>query len=168
AQALSTIFGTEAMTGMLSLIEAGPDKFRALTTELQNSAGSSATAAAQMKDNLAGSMEELSGAVETLQISFGSALAPAIRAVADALAGVVNWFNQLSPATQKFIAIGAALTAGLLVLTGVVGFLVAGLGMLAAAQWAVILPIAAWVGAITGAIVVVGILAAVIIQNWDE
>lgn len=168
AQALSTIFGTEAMTGMLSLIEAGPEKFRALTTELQNSSGASAAAAATMKDNLAGSMEELGGAVETLQISLGSALSPAIRAVADALTGVVNWFNQLSPETQRFIAIGAALVAGLLTLVGVVGFLTAALGFLAAAQWAVILPIAGWVAAITGIIVVITALTAVIIQNWGH
>lgn len=168
AQTLSTIFGTEAMTGMLSLITAGPEKFRALTTELQNSSGASAQAAAQMKDNLTGSMQELQGAVETLQISFGSALAPAIRSVADAISGIVNWFNQLSPEAQKFIAIGAALTAGLLILAGAVGFLVAGLGALAAAEWAVILPVAGVIAGITAIIAVVTALAVAIYQNWDQ
>jgi TP901 family phage tail tape measure protein len=168
AQALSTIFGTEAMTGMLSIITTGPDKFRALTAELQNSGGASATAAAQMKDNLAGSMQELQGAIETLQISFGSALAPAIRAVAEALAGAVNWFNQLSPEAQKWIAIGAALTAGLLLLAGAVGFLVAGLGALAAAEWAVILPVAGIIAAFVAAGAAVAALAYVIYDNWDS
>lgn len=168
AQALSTIFGTEAMTGMLSLITAGSEKFRALTTELQNSGGASADAAAKMKDNLAGSMQELQGAVETLQISFGSALAPAIRAVTDGLTGLVNWFNNLSPATQKWIAIGAALTAGMLVLVGVVGFMVAALGALAAAQWAVILPVAGMIAAFVAIGVAVTALAYLIYKNWDS
>lgn len=163
AQALSTIFGTEAMTGMLSLIEAGPEKFRTLTAELLNSEGASATAAAAMKDNLAGSMEELSGAVETLQISLGSALSPAIRAVADALTGVVNLFNALPEPVKNMIAMGAALVAGLMILVGVVGFLTAGLGALAAAQWAVILPIAGWVAAVAAAVAaLVGLVAAVV------
>lgn len=168
AQALSNFFGTEAMTGMLSLVEAGPDKLRALTTELQNSGGASAEAAAQMKDNLAGSMEELSGAVETLQISFGSALAPAIRAIADALSGLVNWFNQLPQPVQNFLAIGSALVAILLLLTGVVGFLVAGLGFLLSAQWAVILPIAGWIAAIVGVIAALGGLIAGIVWAYNN
>jgi len=166
AQALSTIFGTEAMTGMLSLVTAGPEKFRALTTELENSGGASAEAAAKMKDNLAGSMEELSGAIETLQIGLGSALAPAIRAVADALTGVVNWFNNLSPSTQKFIAIGAALTAGLLTLVGVLGFVVAGIGAMITAATAVTIPVLGIVGAVAAVIAILGVLVAVVIQNW--
>jgi TP901 family phage tail tape measure protein len=152
AASLSTIFGTEAMSGMLSLVEAGPEKFRLLTTELENSAGTSATAAAQMKDNLAGAMEELTGAFETMQITIGSALAPAIETVAGWLQKLADWFNQLSPSTQQFIAIGAALSAGLMILIGVVGFLVAGLGALAAAQWAVILPIMGVVAAVAAVV----------------
>lgn len=168
AAALSTIFGTEAMTGMLSLVEAGPEKFNALTEGLINSGGASAETAALMKDNLAGSMEELGGAVETLQISLGSALAPAIRAVTEAVTGVVNWFNQLSPATQRNIAIAAALTAGLLVLVGVVGFLAAAIGTLMTVSWAVIAPIAGIIAIITAVIAAVVALTVIIVKNWEE
>ncbi|CAM3876818.1 phage tail tape measure protein [Cohnella lubricantis] len=168
SQALSTIFGTEAMTGMLSLVEAGPEKLQALTTELQNSGGASATAAAAMKDNLKGSMDELSGAVETLQISMGSALAPAIQSVADGISGLVHWFNDLSPTTQKWIAIGAALAAGLLVLVGVIGFMAAALGAMAAAEWAVILPIAGIVAGVALVIAAIAAAAILIYQYWDE
>ncbi|WP_228485601.1 phage tail tape measure protein [Thermaerobacillus caldiproteolyticus] len=138
--ALSTIFGTEAASGMLTVIEAGPQKLDALTKSLQNSGGASQEAAKKMKDNLKGSLEELQGAFETAQITIGNALAPAIQKVAEVLQGLINWFNQLSPATQKFIAIGAAVTA---VLTGIVaaigvvlaviGGAVSGLGAIASA-----------------------------------
>jgi TP901 family phage tail tape measure protein len=115
--ALSAIFGTEAVSGMLAVVEAGPQKLDQLTKSLQNSSGASQEAAQKMKNNLKGSLEELQGAFETAQITIGNALAPAIQKIAEVLQGLINWFNQLSPATQKFIAIGAAVTA---ILTGMV------------------------------------------------
>ncbi|WP_079752722.1 phage tail tape measure protein, partial [Acinetobacter baumannii] len=63
--AISTIFGTEAVSGMLALIEAGPEKINAFSKELKNSDGAAAEAAQKMKDNLAGALEELGGAFET-------------------------------------------------------------------------------------------------------
>jgi TP901 family phage tail tape measure protein len=168
AQALSTIFGTEAMTGMLSLVTAGPEKLNQLTTGLNNAGGSASETAKKMKDNLGGSMEQLSGAFETLQISLGTALAPAIKTVADGLAGLVNWFNNLSEPTKNFIAIGAALTAILFLVIGAVGFLTAALGFLAAAQWAAIAPIAGFIAIAVAAIAIVAVLAFVIIKYWDE
>lgn len=115
--ALSTIFGTEAASGMLTVVEAGPQKLDSLTKSLQNSAGASQEAAQKMKDNLKGALENLSGAFETAQITIGNALAPAIQKIAEVLQGLIDRFNQLSPSTQRFIAIGAAVTA---VLTGMV------------------------------------------------
>jgi TP901 family phage tail tape measure protein len=106
--ALSAIFGTEAASGMLTVVEAGPQKLDQLTKSLQNSAGASREAAAKMKDNLKGSLEELQGAFETAQITIGNALAPAIEKVAGYIQNLINWFNNLSPSTQQFIATAAA------------------------------------------------------------
>ncbi|PYI54502.1 phage tail tape measure protein [Paenibacillus flagellatus] len=167
AQALSTIFGTEAMTGMLSLIEAGPEKFRSLTTEMQNSEGVAQLVAELMRKNLKGSFEELFGAIETAQILFTDSLKPALIAITDALRDTINWFSKLSPETKQLIAIGASLAAGLLVLTGVVGFLAVALGFLAAAEWAVILPIAGIIAAVVAVIAIIAALAYVIYDNWD-
>ncbi|WP_199222361.1 MULTISPECIES: phage tail tape measure protein [unclassified Geobacillus] len=126
--ALSTIFGTEAASGMLSVVEAGPQKLDQLTKSLQNSAGASQEAAAKMKDNLKGSLEELQGAFETAQITIGNALAPAIQKIAEALQGLINWFNNLSPSMQKFIAIGAAVTAVLTGIVAAIGIVIAIIG----------------------------------------
>lgn len=166
--ALATIFGTEAMTGMLTVVESGPEKFNALTKGLMDSSGASAIAAAQMKDNLAGSMQQLSGAVETLQISIGSALSPAIRMAADALAGLIGWFNDLSPKTQEFIAISAAVAAGLTGLVAVIALVTAGLGALAAAEWAVILPIAGFVAGITAIVAALGALGFGLVKAYKQ
>lgn len=158
--ALSTIFGTEAASGMITLIEAGGTKVEELAKKYENSSGAAQETAAKMKDNLKGSLEELTGAFETAQISIGSALSPAIRQIADALQGLVNWFNQLSPGTQKFIAIGLALTSALLILGSAVGFLVAGFGMLAAANWAILGPVALVIAGITA-------LIAIFVLAWN-
>src|SRR5690606_35783930 len=91
--AAAQIFGTEAASGMLNVIDAGPDKLNKLTEALRNSEGASAKAAKQMKDNLAGSIEELGGAVESASIQLYDELSPALRTVVDDLAA---WINKLA------------------------------------------------------------------------
>ncbi len=183
--ALSTIFGTEAASGMLTVIEAGPQKLDSLTKSLQNSSGASKEAAEKMKNNLKGALEELGGAIETAQISIGDALAPAIQVVAEALQGLFNAFNSLPEGMKQFIAIGAAISAVLLgvvatigVVLSIVGTAMQGFGALASvlasaggmagffsSAIAVITgPIGIAIGAIAG-LVAVGV---VLYKNWDE
>lgn len=179
--ALSTIFGTEAASGMLEVVKAGPQKLDALTKSLQNSAGASQEAAQKMKDNLKGALENLSGAFETAQISIGNALAPAIRKIAEALQGLIDRFNNLSPATQKFMAIGAAITAvitGLVAAFGIVlaviGGAVTGFGTLVSVFPGILTGLAAIrtafavmtgpIGLAVAAVVAAGVA---IYKNWD-
>ncbi|WJQ03194.1 phage tail tape measure protein [Geobacillus stearothermophilus] len=169
--ALSTIFGTEAASGMLTVIEAGPQKFDELTKSLENSAGASQEAAKKMKDNLKGSLEELQGAFETAQITIGNALAPAIEKVAGYIQKLIDWFNNLSPSTQKTIAtIGAvaavlaALGTAIGVVLAVIGAAASGFGVLAGAIGAISAPVAIAIAAIAG-LVTIGIL---VYKNWDK
>ncbi|WP_053093039.1 phage tail tape measure protein [Geobacillus stearothermophilus] len=183
--ALSTIFGTEAASGMLTVIEAGPQKLDSLTKSLQNSSGASKEAAEKMKNNLKGALEELGGAIETAQISIGDALAPAIRVVAKAIQGLFNAFNNLPEGMKQFIAIGAAISAVLLgvvatigVVLSIVGTAMQGFGALAdvlasaggmagvfSSAIAVITgPVGIAIGAIAG-LVAIGV---VLYKNWDE
>ncbi|MCL9970347.1 phage tail tape measure protein [Anoxybacillus kestanbolensis] len=183
--ALSTIFGTEAASGMLTVIEAGLQKLDSLTKSLQNSSGASKEAAEKMKDNLKGALEELGGAIETAQISIGDALAPAIRIVAEALQSLFNAFNSLPAGLQQFIAIGAAISAVLLgivasigIVLSIIGTAMQGFGALASVMAsaggmagvfssaiAVITgPIGIAIGAIAG-LVAIGV---VLYKNWDE
>lgn len=126
--ALSTIFGTEAVSGMLAIVNAGPEKLDKLTKSLENSDGASAKAAAQMKDNLKGALQELQGSFETAQISIGTALIPAIEKLAVILKGVSDKFNSLSPGMQQFIAIGGAVATVVLAIIAAVGGFIAIIG----------------------------------------
>jgi TP901 family phage tail tape measure protein len=166
--ALSAIFGAEAVSGMLNIIDAGPEKLNKLTKSLQNSAGASAKTAAQMKNNLAGALQELQGAFETAQISIGESLTPAVRKVAEALKGLFDWFNQLSEPTKRFIAIGLAVTAALLLLTAVVGVATMAFGALATAEWSVIMPVLGIIAAVTAAIVALVAIGAALVQAYNK
>ena len=68
-EALVTLYGQEALTGMLALIEAGPEKLDTLTDSLINSSGAAEEMADIMLDNLNGAIENLSGSLETLGLS---------------------------------------------------------------------------------------------------
>lgn len=167
---LATIFGVEAMSGMMTVVEAGPEKLQALTKELENSTGASAAAAAQMKDNLKGALEQLNGAIETAQISIGNALTPVIQVLGGAIQSVVDWFNQLDPSVQETVALSAAAGAALLTLVGAFGAVMAAVGLAAtgfgalglslAGVGAAILPVTLAIAGLTAA----GVL---LYQNWD-
>lgn len=80
--AASTIFGKEAMSGMLAIINSSEEDWRSLADQIDNSAGAADRMAETMQDNLAGSLEEMSGAIETSQIALIQRLDPYIRNVA--------------------------------------------------------------------------------------
>jgi TP901 family phage tail tape measure protein len=174
AAALETIFGKEAISGMMTLIKAGPKEIDKLTKSLQNSGGASQEAAKKMKDNLKGALEELQGAFETAQITIGNALAPAIQTVAEALQGLISWFNNLSPSMQKFVAIGAAVAAvftGIVAAIGVVlaviGSAITGFGALTAAIAPIGAIIAGTFAPITGIILGVIALSTLLYTAWQ-
>lgn len=68
-QALVTLYGQESLSGMLALIDAGPEKLDALTDSFINSSGAAEEMADIMLDNLPGAIEELSGSIETLGLT---------------------------------------------------------------------------------------------------
>ncbi|PAD98108.1 phage tail tape measure protein [Terribacillus saccharophilus] len=122
AATIASLVGTEATSGFLALMNAGPDEIDKMTTSLENSGGASAEAAKKMKDNLKGALEELGGAVETAGITIGNVLTPAIQKISAGLQDLVTWFNDLSPGWQKFItyaALAAAAVGPLLVTLGI-------------------------------------------------
>ncbi|APM40474.1 phage tail tape measure protein [Clostridium kluyveri] len=76
ADAISTIFGTESMSGILALMNQGGESLSSLSQKLKDAKGSADKMAETKLDNLAGQWEQLKGAVETAQIELGERLAP--------------------------------------------------------------------------------------------
>lgn len=107
--ALETIFGSDAIRAAAVIAGEGSAGFDALATSIGKI--SAEDVAAKRMDNLAGSLEQLKGSIETALIGFGSALAPVVRSVADFLTKLTNAFSNLSPGMKTFIVGGIAAVA---------------------------------------------------------
>lgn len=68
AHALASVFGNEALSGMLTVVDAGPAKLTKLTEQFEHSNGASAKAARTMNDTVKGSFDQLMGSIETVEI----------------------------------------------------------------------------------------------------
>ncbi|MDM5188618.1 phage tail tape measure protein [Bacillus sp. DX4.1] len=126
--ALATIFGTEAVSGMMALVSAGPEKINEMTKALENSGGASKKAADEMLKGWAGALKMMESAIDSTSKEFVDALGPAIEAVANSVIGLVNWFSNLSKPMQSVVAITAASVTAFLVLGTVVGIMASAIG----------------------------------------
>lgn len=119
AQAASLIFGKNAMSGMLAIINASDEEYNKLSDAIYNASGSAEEMAGIMEDNLKGSITSMKSALEGLQIVIGERLEAAIRKIVDKITEWARAFNELDPGTQDLIvniglivaAIGPALLA---------------------------------------------------------
>lgn len=87
--AASTIFGKEAMSGMLAIINASEQDYNDLSNAIGNSKDAAQDMADTMLDNLAGSMTLMQSAVEGVQNSFGQRLTPYVRGFVDSITGAM-------------------------------------------------------------------------------
>nr|WP_255259274.1 phage tail tape measure protein [Bacillus wiedmannii] len=128
ASTMASIFGTEAVSGMLSLMNAGPDKIREMTKALENSGGASKKAADDMLKGWAGAMTKMESALDAAGRGFTDALAPAITAVSDKVAGLANWFSDLPTSMQTTIATVAAIATAFTIFATVAGIAMSAIG----------------------------------------
>ena len=94
--AASTIFGKEAMAGMLAIVNASEVDYQKLTEAIDNADGAADNMAETMMDNLAGAFESLEGATETVKLSLGERLKPY-------LVDMANWLEDKMPTIEKLI-----------------------------------------------------------------
>nr|WP_243447544.1 phage tail tape measure protein [Clostridium tetani] len=114
AQAVSTIFGVESMSGMLALVEQGPKKLKRLSNELQNSDGAAKKMAETRLDSLQGQFTILKSAVEGMNIELGERLAPYAKEfvtwftakIPDITQGIVKVVEKISSLAKKFNSLG--------------------------------------------------------------
>ncbi|OLS02549.1 phage tail tape measure protein [Tissierella creatinophila] len=128
AQYAATIFGKEAMSGMLAIINATDEDYEKLTDSTRNYTGTAKAMAETMEDNLQGGITKLKSALEGVGIQIFEVLLPHLQSLVEKLQEAVEWFANLDPATQETIVkIGLVAAAiGPLLLIG--GKLIGGIG----------------------------------------
>ena len=93
-EAASTIFGKEAMAGMLSIINASDEDFAKLSDAIYNCNGAAEQMAQIKLDNLKGDFVLLSSAADGVSNSLGDKLSPAAREAVQGLTEVLNTLNE--------------------------------------------------------------------------
>jgi TP901 family phage tail tape measure protein len=113
ANALATLFGQESLSGMLALVDAGPEQLQKLTEGFVNSDGAAAEMAKTMQGNTKGSIDQMMGALESAGIAIQQVLAPAVTDLANGVSSLTQKFLDLSPEQQKLVVGIGAVVAGI-------------------------------------------------------
>lgn len=150
ASAAAMLFGKEAMSGMLAIINASPEDFNKLTEAINNSSGTTEEMAAIMNDNAAGAMAMLSSAINVLFTNLSKFLIPAFTEIVRKATEVVNWFNQLDAGTQQLILTIAGIAAVVGPVLIVVGKIVSAIGAIVSGIGTLISVVGKAGGAISG------------------
>ena len=111
---LKAIFGTEAATGWLNVIKAGPDALAKLTAELENCDGEAQRVAKTMTDNAKGAWIKLQSAVEGVAISVGSLFLPTLTKLGETLAEKVGDISKWVEAHQDIVKAAAMAVAAIM------------------------------------------------------
>ena len=100
---VGTIFGKNASTGWLAVIDSAPDKFDALVKEMDKCDGESKRLAKTMTDNASGAMIRLKSAMEGVAIGFGSAFLPMLADAGDGLANLASSIAEVAEEHPELI-----------------------------------------------------------------
>lgn len=169
------IFGQEAMTGVLALINTSVDSYNELRDAVIDSDGAAQAMAATMQDNLLGQLEELKSALEQVAINVGQVLMPYIKQLVAVLQGWATALADLDEEqTEMIVKIAAAiavigpaviivgkLVSGFAGLVSIIGKVTTGFSIISAATAAITAPILA-------VIAVIGTLVAAIANLWQN
>lgn len=118
--ALSAIFGTEAATGWLNVLEAGPEVFESLVNEMENCDGEAEKMAGVMMNNAKGEFIQLKSAMESVAISVGSIFLPSLTSLAR---GAASTAGSISRFVQEHQGLTAAIVGSAVAIGSLVGFI---------------------------------------------
>lgn len=128
AQAVTTLFGQEAMSGMLAVINASDSDYEKLTSAIYGADGAAQQMADTMLDNLSGQLTLFKSALEGLAIQFGEILMPYIKQFVQWLQDLVQKLQEMTPEQKEQIVKWAAFAAAIGPVLLAVGKLVTGIG----------------------------------------
>ncbi|WP_317317704.1 phage tail tape measure protein [Longibaculum muris] len=104
--ALVTLYGQESLSGMLALINEGPDSLDKLTKSFQECDGIAKETAATMQDNFQGAFEQMTGSLETLAIRLYDSVSEPLKNLANLGTDAIN---QLTEGLQTNGVLGMAM-----------------------------------------------------------
>lgn len=130
AQAAATLFGQEAMSGMLAIINASDKDFENLTNQIYNADGAAQQMADTMLNNLKGQVTILKSSLEGLALQLGEILLPYIKQFVTWLQNLVQRFQALSKEQKEQIIKWAAIIAAIGPAVLIIGKFVSGIGSL--------------------------------------
>lgn len=178
AQAASSLFGQNAMSGMLAIINASDEDFNKLSSAIQNADGKAAEMAETMQDNLGGDVTKAKSNLESFQLMLYRKFEPSLRKGVEALNKLIDKFKwlitnsdkvkkKLEPIAPVITGIGTAIATFLVIInkSAIIGAFVTGLTAIKTAfvgLWAVMAanPIGIIVSLVAG-------LVAAIITLWN-
>ncbi len=111
AEYASSIAGTEAMSGMLAIVNASDDDFQKLTESINNANGAAQEQAKIMEDNTKGAITEMNSALEAMFIEIQRSLAPTIKKFANFIKDLANKFSKLNDKQKETIVKVAGIIA---------------------------------------------------------
>lgn len=161
ASAAAALFGKEAMSGMLAIINAAPSDYDKLTKAINNADGTAEDMANTMQDNLNGQVTILKSNIESLAISLGDMIVPFIKDLVAKIQDLILYLNGLSDEQKeqilKIAAIVAAIGPVLMIVSKVIS---------------VILTLVTIIGFLANpigiAVVAIGALVAAFVVLWNK
>lgn len=175
---LAKLFNKTDLSSLNSLLDTSAERWTELGSAIEDSGGAAAQMADTQLDNLQGSLTLLKSALEGAGIAISDTLAPYVKQLAEWVTGLVDKFNNLSPATQKIITIIGVVAAAIGPVLVILGTLASSIGSIISLVGTII-PVITGAGAAIGGLMsgallpIIGIIAAVIAigvllyKNWD-
>lgn len=99
----TVLFGQEAMSGMLAIVNASEKDYEKLTSATTTYSGACEEMANTMNGGLGGAFATLKSMFEDIMITIGDRLAPVVWYFVDVLKNVMDGFNNLSEPVQNII-----------------------------------------------------------------
>ena len=128
SEVAATLFGQEAMAGMLTIINASEDDYNNLADAIYNADGAAQQMADIQLDNFEGQITILKSSLEGVGIQIGEILLPYIQNFVGKIQELVNWFANLDPKQQQQIVKWAGIAAAIGPVILVAGKLTSGVG----------------------------------------
>ena len=102
-QAVSTLVGTEASSGLMAILNATEEDVNKLSDATSDYNGVAKEMATIMGDTTKGNVNKLKSAFSELMIAVGEELVPIFKKCIDKITELVEWFGSLDEDTQDFI-----------------------------------------------------------------